>query len=136
MSEQVVFQYRTWGGSWSPWTNCEADTYEHFKYVAEKDSSVEVRIHTLPQGVNTEERFVNWWASLASPFVVGHDPVIAANQAWYQSRYETEKEMLEVVAQAIYDQWRFMPGWEPWVPYGNSLRQTDARALAQNYRKK
>lgn len=134
--KQVVFQYRTWGGSWSPWTNCEADTYEHFKWVAEKDSSVEVRIHQLPQGVDPQEGFINWWASLSSPFVAGDDPIHAAEQAWHHSRYVTEKEMIEVVAQAIYDQWRFMPGWEPWVPHGNSMRQHDARMLARNYRGK
>lgn len=130
--DRIIFQYRTWCGAWNSWTICEQDTYDSMKNIAENDSSIQVRMTKVPYGLNSSESFINWWESLASPFGEG-EPRVAANQAWNHSRYVTEKEMLEVVAQGIYDQWRFMPGWEPWVPGGNSLRQVDARKLAKNY---
>lgn len=130
--ERIVFQYRSWCGVWNPWIVCEQDTYENMKEIAEKDSSIQVRMASVPVGLKAVESFTNWWESLAHPFDDGQ-PKVAASQAWDHSRYVTEKEMLEVVAQGIYDQWRFMPGWEPWVPNGNSMRQVDARKLARNY---
>ncbi|GDY37744.1 hypothetical protein [Acidovorax sp. NB1] len=38
--------------------------------------------------------------------------------------------MREAVAKAIYDQWSYQDGWVKWVERGNSLRQDDARDLA------
>lgn len=129
----VLFQYRTWcNGMWSAWTNCETDTYNYMKDISESDSSVDVRMVSVPKNPPVGESFVNWWESLAHPFDEGQ-PRIAANQAWDHSRYVAEKETLEIVANAIYDQWKFMPGWEPWVAGGNSMRQEDARKLAQKY---
>ena len=38
--------------------------------------------------------------------------------------------MREAVAKVIYDQWVYKDGWVSWVNKGNSLRQDDARRLA------
>ncbi|WP_156967779.1 hypothetical protein [Methylosinus sp. PW1] len=43
---------------------------------------------------------------------------------------ETLKEATEVAAQAIYETWSDVDGYVPWVAYGNSLRQDDARRVA------
>ena len=39
-------------------------------------------------------------------------------------------EVLEEAAKLVYDSWKGSPGWRPWVPNGNSLRQDDARGVA------
>ena len=36
-------------------------------------------------------------------------------------------EVVEVVAQTLYGQWRDRDGWVPWTPRGNSVRQDEAR---------
>lgn len=41
-----------------------------------------------------------------------------------------EPAVREAVAKAIYDQWVYKDGWVAWVNGGNSLRQDDARRLA------
>lgn len=42
-----------------------------------------------------------------------------------------ENELIESVAEAIYDQWMSAPGFKPWLSRGNSTRQDDARAIAR-----
>ena len=38
---------------------------------------------------------------------------------------------LEAKAKAIYETWKDQDGWVPWVAYGNSTKQDEARAAAQ-----
>ena len=39
-------------------------------------------------------------------------------------------DVLEEAAKIVYDSWKEFPGWLPWVPNGNSLKQDDARGVA------
>lgn len=41
------------------------------------------------------------------------------------------QELIEAVAQAIYEQWKDQDGYEPWAACGNSLKQDDARQIAR-----
>lgn len=42
------------------------------------------------------------------------------------------QELIEAVAQAIYEQWKDQDGYEPWAACGNSLKQDDARQIARS----
>ncbi|AZD84990.1 hypothetical protein C4K14_2156 [Pseudomonas chlororaphis subsp. aureofaciens] len=39
--------------------------------------------------------------------------------------------LLEVAARATYETWSQLPGYVPWVPGGNSLKQDEARAMVR-----
>lgn len=38
--------------------------------------------------------------------------------------------VLEEAARLVYESWGEVPGWVPWVPNGNSLKQDEARGVA------
>lgn len=38
--------------------------------------------------------------------------------------------VLEDAAKIVYDSWKKLPGWLPWEPNGNSLKQDEARGVA------
>lgn len=39
-------------------------------------------------------------------------------------------DVLEEAAKIVYDSWKEFPGWLPWEPNGNSLKQDEARGVA------
>lgn len=39
-------------------------------------------------------------------------------------------DVLEEAAKLVYESWATCPGWVPWVPNGNSLKQDEARVVA------
>ncbi len=39
-------------------------------------------------------------------------------------------DVLEEAARLVYESWNEFPGWLPWVPNGNSLKQDEARGVA------
>jgi len=43
-----------------------------------------------------------------------------------------DRELIEQVAMAIYDQWKYSPEYRPWVMYGNSLVQDKTRRIARD----
>lgn len=40
-----------------------------------------------------------------------------------------EKKLREYAARLVYERWRDQPGYVPWVPGGNSIKQDDARRI-------
>jgi hypothetical protein len=44
---------------------------------------------------------------------------------------KVREEMVERFAEHIYNGWRDIPGWVPWTPRGNSLKQDEARDQAK-----
>ncbi len=54
---------------------------------------------------------------------------------WQEAAQEAPpapSDLVEPVARVIYDQWKNMTGWVPWVDGGNSHKQDDARRLARD----
>ena len=47
------------------------------------------------------------------------------------SASQSKADIIEARARLIYDGWCDQPGWVPWVPGGNSIKQDDARRLAR-----
>ncbi|MFC0708978.1 hypothetical protein [Azorhizophilus paspali] len=45
--------------------------------------------------------------------------------------HDNDAERIESTARAVYEQWADQPGFVPWVPGGNSLKQDDARRIAR-----
>lgn len=41
-----------------------------------------------------------------------------------------QDDVLEEAAKLVYDSWNGNPGWLPWVPNGNSVKQDEARGVA------
>ena len=48
------------------------------------------------------------------------------------SASQSKADIIEARARLIYDGWCDQPGWVPWVPGGNSIKQDDARRLARS----
>ena len=50
-------------------------------------------------------------------------------QKRHRERYQDDE-----AAKEIYDSWKDLPGWVPWTPFGNGLKQEDARSIARDQR--
>ena len=44
---------------------------------------------------------------------------------------DTDRELLELAAKALYETWQCQPGYLPWQDGGNSLKQDEARELVR-----